>query len=66
MEKVCHTGLSVFFMTSVLWQMVNLVKKEEREAVEPEAKSGRIRVGRGLRRPRLRLPDHGNCGLHRG
>lgn len=27
MEKVCHTGFRVFFMTSVLWQMVNLAKK---------------------------------------
>lgn len=24
MEKACHTGFNVFFITSVLWQIVNL------------------------------------------
>ena len=46
MEKVCQTGFRVFFMTSVLWQMVNLAKKRGK-AVSPDSKGGRIQITRG-------------------
>ena len=37
MEKVCQTGFRVFFMTSVLWQMVNLAE-ERRKAISPDTR----------------------------
>lgn len=30
MANGCHTGFSVFFTTSVLWQMVNLEHREDK------------------------------------
>lgn len=49
MVKGCHTGLSVFFTTSVLWQMVKLRGQ------------GRVRARRALTRvppqPRAHVPS---------